>query len=233
MKKKFKKPILIFGIGILILLATARLTNILQFYRVPTPNNEPAIKQGAYIFATNIIAPQKRDFICYNTYDELSQKEEVYVQRLCGTGGDRVEIVDGVLFVNGENFDKDLALNFQFVVSKKDYTTLKAKKLVSNLYPVDSETVVVFTDSATLAKENIEAVRFINTNDITANASEYVKETYKKEWGKNSWTIDNFGPVTVPKEHYFVLGDSRNNSLDSRYLGFIPTEKFVGTVIYQ
>ena len=38
----------------------------------------------------------------------------------------------------------------------------------------------------------------------------------------------SFAPVTVPENHYFILGDSRDNSKDSRYIGFVPREKIVG-----
>jgi signal peptidase I len=38
----------------------------------------------------------------------------------------------------------------------------------------------------------------------------------------------NFGPVTVPADQYFMMGDSRDNSQDSRYFGFVPVETVVG-----
>jgi signal peptidase I len=38
----------------------------------------------------------------------------------------------------------------------------------------------------------------------------------------------DFGPVRVPAESYFVLGDNRDNSKDSRFFGFVPRSEIIG-----
>ncbi len=61
-------------------------------------------------------------------------------------------------------------------------------------------------------------------NDEFVNEEEYVKEPM----------AGSYGPVSVPEGSYFMLGDNRNNSLDSRYWynTFVPADTILGEAMF-
>ncbi|MFC4076412.1 signal peptidase I [Salinithrix halophila] len=61
-------------------------------------------------------------------------------------------------------------------------------------------------------------------NNVVRVDGRSIEEPYIDERNRTA----DFGPVKVPKDHVFVLGDNRMNSSDSRELGPIPLDRLVG-----
>jgi signal peptidase I len=45
-------------------------------------------------------------------------------------------------------------------------------------------------------------------------------------------TRDNWGPLVIPEDHYFMLGDNRERSLDSRYWGLLERWRLEGRAVF-
>lgn len=58
-------------------------------------------------------------------------------------------------------------------------------------------------------------------------ASDDLEYTIRKKLISPS-ILQNYGPVVVPPDHFFMMGDNRDNSSDSRFWGFLPADQIVG-----
>lgn len=58
---------------------------------------------------------------------------------------------------------------------------------------------------------------------------DYIAPGEEPQWFKEQKQVVQRGELIVPKNEYFVMGDNRDMSLDSRYWGFVPRENIIGT----
>jgi signal peptidase I len=153
------------------------------------------------------------------------------------------EIVSGVQTLVSAAVYATLIVTFGFQVARvdglsmaptlEDHDRLIVNKLVYELgdprpgdivmlyYPINPEKMFV---KRVIAKEG-DTVRIVDgrvyVNDIPLR-DDYVPAEFRSH--------DDWGPQKIQQGYYFVMGDHRNNSSDSRHWGFVPKKYIVGKV---
>jgi hypothetical protein len=189
-----------------------------------TTANEPNISLESKVLISNLIEAKSGDFIAYQFNDEYFGNQ-TRVHRLIGVENDTIEIKNGITFLNNKNFDSNLNLVHYHKVLKSDieevYKVLPDYAF-SLIQENDSKSLKVLVEDFQKPTLNFNISRVVDKNIFIDEA---IQSMYKKPWNK-----DNFGPIIVPKNKVFVLGDNRDFTFDSRNVGFINIEAIQGVI---
>ena len=166
---------------------------------VPTGSMNPTILEGDLIFV-NKIAYDLRIPLTMHRLARWSDPVRGDIV-ICFSPEDGVRLVKRVIGLPGETIE--MRSNTLFINGESvGYTKISRK----------------YTDVSS-GKRRVECVLAVEDLDGVTHTVMRIPSVR---------SIRNFGPVTVPQGSYFVLGDNRDSSRDSRYFGFVDRELIVG-----
>jgi signal peptidase I len=122
-----------------------------------------------------------------------------FIKRVVGESGDKIRVENGTLYIN------DIPMEKKVVAAPNDFDWLRDEDFQRDGNNFDR-------------KDNY--VHFIET--LPGNVEHNVLLR------RGEALMDSFGPFTVPPDSLFVMGDNRNNSMDSRVWGVVPKENILG-----
>lgn len=228
---------------------------LFEAYRIPTGSMEETLKVGDFLLVTKFTygattprnvpftdirlpyiklpgfkSPKPGDVIVFDfpgDRDDLESKEVLnYIKRCIGTPGDTIQIVNRVIYNNGNVFENAPDVKF------------------TALQPPGMKNPRIFPKYSGWNEDNFGPIRVPKKGDIvkidTSNFESWkmfvLKEgssiemrSDKKVYVDGQELVN--GDYNVKRDYLFMMGDNRNNSLDSRYWGFMPVDNVVGEAL--
>jgi signal peptidase I len=90
--------------------------------------------------------------------------------------------------------------------------------------------IVASYDDLGVADEPLapRGVKALHLEEKLSTGNENAGNRHEIQWLARRGQRDDFGPLAIPADHYLMLGDNRDNSADSRYIGLVPRDNIVG-----
>lgn len=239
-------------------------TFALEPFHIPSDSMIPGLFVGDHLFVSKVSygysrqsfplsLPLIRDRIFFSepspgdviVFKKIRGRPDNYIKRLIGMPGDRIQLKNGRLYINGRAAEREPAGRFFVVnlpfsarrsgfgtVSSKDGRTLTiigTKELLLDGVPLSGDQyTIAYKDAPNFQGEVVELKKYVET---LPNGVKHSIVEIGDDAAMENTLADNTPEYMVPEDHYFMMGDNRDMSQDSRYLdevGFIHRRDLIG-----
>lgn len=155
--------------------------------------------------------PQRGDVVVFRHPTENSD----LIKRVIGLPGDTIEVREGVVILNGRPLTRQPLSPYKLAISANTPCRV-VPPAIPAVVQSDGQAFCVFP----AYRESLPGGPSYTVLDQGATAA------------------DDFGPVKVPSDHVFLMGDNRDDSLDSRYsaaeggIAMVPTQDLIGRATF-
>lgn len=226
-----------FGLTILIFFVTY----VWQNFQIPTSSMENSLLIGDHITGNTYIFKAKNewekklfpfrdikrgDVVIFSS---ILNPKQSWIKRCVGVPGDRVEVVDGKFYLEGELMDEPYAFY-------RDVQRGEERGMETNFYPADYFTLKPgLSNAEVMPSYRGFGDRHLTVSDLRERAMYHLRDMEKwnpEAFKRISDRMYSGPPDRIPEGFYFLMGDNRNNSQDSRFWGLMPHELIHGRAYF-
>ena len=191
---------------------------VFQNFKIPSSSMEQTMLIGDYLYGDRLkyyfTDPEREDFVIFQYPADPEEPGLTTVEN----PNPQQRREDYFLLIKPIYWDK---VNWKFIWHQK-------KNVVKRIIGLPGDTIQIYNKQV-----------YINGELFKRDYEQYIDSSIiPRDKGNLKWnnelmgSRDNFGPVIVPENKYFVMGDNRDVSADSRYWGFLDRKDITGTPLF-
>lgn len=211
---QFKKQIPLFLLVLVVILSIR--STIIEPFRIPTRSMLPGLMMGDFLFANKFI------YGFHLPFTESFSSGPIYLGKTRGP-----DYGDVIIFTPPEAGQENLYIK-RVVGLPGDTVSFEGKRFYLNDEPLDRVEITGPEREATLSHPGFDPEERYHSEKLHIYEQTLHGKTYTILEDDSFEAIRSPQNITIPPDHYFVLGDNRDDTRDSRVFGVIPFSSIRG-----